>query len=399
MSEAPARRADEREAAARSVAAALPAGPATLLGRVWDPRRQAPIPVLIADDGVHDLLAEEPTVAGLLERDDLRAVLDRAREGAPTWSTRELRWEGETGGPELLAPIDLQVIKACGVTFAGSMLERVIEERCLGDAARAAAVRAELDLALGVDIATVRPGSEEAAAVKQELLSRGWWSPYLEVGIGPDPEVFTKAPVLSAVGSGAAIGVPAFSSWSNPEPELVLLVRSSGEIVGATLGNDVNLRDVEGRSALLLGKAKDNNRSTAIGPVIRLFDDGFGIDDARGISIRLEVRGDDGYLLEGVNHVSALSRTFEALVEATSGRHHQYPDGFALFTGTLFAPTQDRDAAGHGFTHHVGDLVEISADALGCLWNRVGRTEELPRWEYGVRRLWSDLERARQEVA
>ncbi|WP_425843590.1 fumarylacetoacetate hydrolase family protein [Agrococcus sp. TSP3-2-1] len=354
--------------------------------------------MLIAGSAVHDLLPIASTVADLLERVDVLQLLEEARAASPRWHVEDLRWEGDGSGPSLLAPIDLQVVKACGVTFAGSMLERVIEERCMGDATRAADVRAELADALGTELADVKPGGPEAERVRRELLERGWWSQYLEVGIGRDPEVFTKAPLLSAVGSGGAIGIPDFSSWNNPEPELVLIVRSTGEIVGATLGNDVNLRDVEGRSALLLGKAKDNNRSTAIGPVIRLFDETFTVDDARQVEISLEVCGTDGYWLEGVNDVSALSRSFEALVEATAGRHHQYPDGFALFTGTLFAPTQDRDESGHGFTHRMGDQVQIRAEELGSLWNVVGRTEDLPPWDYGIRSLWSDLSRLRKEA-
>jgi fumarylacetoacetate (FAA) hydrolase family protein len=389
----------DTQMAAHAVADALPTGSGTFIGRVWDPQRRAPIPVLFADGAVYDLLAEATTVSALLERADLAAAIARARAAEPLWSVNDLRWEGDDTGPNLLAPIDLHVIKACGVTFVASMLERVIEERCMGDAARAASVRAELDAALGIDIATIEPGSAEAVTLKEELLERGWWSQYLEVGIGPHPEVFTKGPLLSAVGCGAAIGVPSFSTWNNPEPELVLIVTSAGDIIGVTLGNDVNLRDVEGRSALLLGMAKDNNRSTAVGPVIRLFDETFTIDDARRLEIRLVVSGPDGYLLEGVNRVTALSRSFEALVEATAGTHHQYPDGFALFTGTLFAPTQDRGAPGHGFTHHLGDLVEISADQLGCLRNIVGRTEELAPWTYGVRSLWADLSRLEREAS
>ncbi|HAG57867.1 MAG TPA: fumarylacetoacetate hydrolase, partial [Arthrobacter bacterium] len=224
----------------------------------------------------------------------------------------------------------------------------------------------------------------------------GLWSQYLEVGIGPDPEVFTKAPVLSSVGLGAGIGIPAFSSWNNPEPELVLIATSDGTVVGATLGNDVNLRDVEGRSALLLGKAKDNNASSALGPLIRLFDDGFTLETLRHEEILLRVEGQDGYSLEGRNSVSRISRPFEELVAATIGKHHQYPDGFALFTGTLFAPTQDRDHPGQGFTHHMGDTVTIRSRHLGALVNVVGAAEELPEWSFGLRRLFGYLHDQRE---
>ncbi|WP_144589572.1 fumarylacetoacetate hydrolase family protein, partial [Brevibacterium casei] len=252
-------------------------------------------------------------------------------------------------------------------------------------------VRADLPEALTADLTAIVPGSAEAARLKEALIAKGWWSQYLEVGIGPDPEVFTKGPVLSAVGSGDAVGIPAFSQWSNPEPELVLVVDSTGTIHGVTMGNDVNLRDIEGRSALLLGMAKDNNRSTAIGPLIRLFDETFGLEDARSLELRLTVTGDDGCKLTGVNSVGSLSRGFEDLVSAAHGRHHQYPDGFVLFTGTLFAPTEDRDAAGLGFTHHLGDVVMIANDHLGALRNTVGRSEDLPAWDYGIRTLFADI--------
>jgi fumarylacetoacetate (FAA) hydrolase family protein len=252
-------------------------------------------------------------------------------------------------------------------------------------------VRQLVASALGGSISDLRPGSPAAAEAKKVLIAEGLWSQYLEVGIGPDPEVFTKAPVLSSVGFGAGIGIPAFSTWNNPEPELVLIATSEGKVVGATLGNDVNLRDVEGRSALLLGKAKDNNASSAVGPLIRLFDGGFTLDTLRREEILLQVEGPNGYFLEGRNSLARISRPFEELVAATFGRHHQYPDGFALFTGTLFAPTQDRNKPGQGFTHELGDVVTIRSSHLGALINRVGRAEELPAWSFGLRQLFNYL--------
>lgn len=363
------------------------------VGRVQDPQMGYPVPVLYRDGRVWDLSGLAPTCADLLEREDLHARLDEISGQSPRWRTDELVLEGEAAGgsPELLAPIDLQVIKACGVTFADSMIERVIEERSHGEPAVAAQIRETMRAEVGEDLGSLVPGSEESRAVKAVLSERGWWSQYLEVGLGPYPEVFTKGPVLSSVGTGAAIGIPEFSLWNNPEPELVLIVDSQGTIRGVTLGNDVNLRDVEGRSALLLGMAKDNNRSTAIGPLIRLFDETFTIDDARVLEITLSVEGEDGFRLDGLNSVAALSRSFENLVQAAQGPHHQYPDGFALFTGTLFAPTEDREAPGEGFTHHLNDTVVISNERLGSLTNVVGRTEELPPWNYGLRSLFRDL--------
>jgi fumarylacetoacetate (FAA) hydrolase family protein len=282
------------------------------------------------------------------------------------------------------------VIKAAGVTFASSLLERVIEEQAKGDPARAEAVRAEVQAAIGTDLSQVKPGSPEAAALKGALQARGLWSQYLEVGIGPDAEVFTKAPLLSALGTGVSIGVRGDSAWNNPEPEVVLAVNSRAHIVGATLGNDVNLRDFEGRSALLLGKSKDNNGSTAIGPLIRLFDATFTLDDVRQADLTLTVTGTDGFVLEGRSTMREISRDPLDLVAQTTAMH-QYPDGFVLFCGTLFAPTQDRGAPGSGFTHHVGDVVRIRSPKLGELMNRVEHSERLAPWTYGVRQLMRHL--------
>jgi fumarylacetoacetate (FAA) hydrolase family protein len=374
------------------------AGEALLIGRVWDVETSGPRVVAVQDGDVYDLQPLAGTVSELLERPDLVADV-RTGMTAPRWTTSEIveaSLARDTNRPHLLAPVDLQVVKACGVTFVDSMIERVIEERCGGDASRATQTRELVAQALGGSIAAVRPGSPEAAEAKRVLIAEGLWSQYLEVGIGPDPEVFTKAPVLSSVGLGAQVGIPSFSHWNNPEPELVLIATSEGSVVGATLGNDVNLRDVEGRSALLLGKAKDNNASSALGPFIRLFDGAFTLDTLREEEILLRVEGEDGYSLEGRNSVARISRPFEELVAATHGRHHQYPDGFALFTGTLFAPTQDRDEPGQGFTHKLGDTVTIRSRHLGALINQVGRAEELPQWSFGLRQLFEYLHQQRQ---
>ena len=381
----------------------------TFVGRVWDPARGVPVPVALRGAQVWDASELAGTSASLLEREGLALDLAGLFETPATWSVDDVRLPQELDAGDdparpsaltLLAPIDLQVIKACGVTFAGSMIERLIEERAGGDPGSAQRIREEMTQAVGVDLAAIVPGSPEAAAVKEQLLSLGWWSQYLEVGLGPDPEVFTKGPLLSAVGSGDAIGIPAFSAWNNPEPELTLVVTADGRIAGVTLGNDVNLRDVEGRSALLLGMAKDNNRSTALGPVIRVFDESFTLDDARSVEIELRVEGaseadgGDGFVLDGLNTVGALSRTFERLVEATLDDHHQYPDGCVILTGTLFAPTLDRDAPGEGFTHKHGDVVTIANPLVGRLVNTVGPTEQLAPWTYGVRALVADLAEA-----
>jgi fumarylacetoacetate (FAA) hydrolase family protein len=337
-----------------------------------------------------------PTVADLLEREDLLEVARNAPGEALGDVTAlveaSLRQPGGGTQPQLLAPCDLQAIKACGVTFAISLLERVIEEQAAGDAARADMLRASLQQTIGTDLSAIRPGSEAAAKLKQELVNRGAWSQYMEVGIGPDAEVFTKAQPMSAVGQGAEVGLHPASHWNNPEPEIVLAVNSRSRIVGATLGNDVNLRDIEGRSALLLGKAKDNNASCSIGPFIRLFDDNFTLDTVRAAEVSLLIEGqDDGFRLDGVSMMREISRDPLELVEHAAGKHHQYPDGFMLFLGTMFSPIKDRDAAGGGFTHHLGDRVTIASTRLGALVNHVQRSDAITPWTFGVRALYRNL--------
>ena len=362
----------------------------TLVGRAWIPaigeKPAGPSVVALRTDGVFDLSAHVPTMSSLLELPDPAAAV----------KTMTGRFIGDIAGitqgsVQMLAPCDLQVIKAAGVTFAASLLERVIEEQAKGDAARAESIRSRVVDLLGGSLASIVPGSAKAAELKQVLVQQGLWSQYLEVGIGPDAEVFTKAPVLSAVGPGAEVGIHSASAWNNPEPEIVLAVNSRGDIKGATLGNDVNLRDVEGRSALLLGKAKDNNASCAIGPFLRLFDSTYSIDDVRRCVVSLEVQGSDGFVMRGESSMSQISRDPVDLVRQTVGAHHQYPDGFMLFLGTMFAPTQDRGAAGSGFTHHKGDVVRISSDLLGSLVNTVNTSEDIAPWTFGLQAFFSNL--------
>jgi fumarylacetoacetate (FAA) hydrolase family protein len=329
----------------------------------------------------------------LFEQADIAGFIDSAR-GEDIGSLADFcaaSMEPAGGVTRLLAPCDLQAIKACGVTFARSMVERVIEERAAGDPARAADIRVRIASAIGDSLRDLVPGSDKAVEVKAVLQSEGLWSQYLEVGIGPDAEVFTKAQPMSAVGWGASVGLHPVSKWNNPEPEVVLAVNSTGRIVGATLGNDVNLRDVEGRSALLLGKAKDNNASASLGPFIRVFDSTFSLDSVRAMDLSLTVKGLDGFSLTGHSSMRQISRDPADLVAQTRGRHHQYPDGFMLYCGTMFSPVQDRNGPGQGFTHHAGDVVTIATQELGALVNTVRLSTESPEWTFGTRALMTNL--------
>jgi len=369
---------------------------ASLVGRIWNPDAGGPSLVRVADGHLFDITsAAAPTMRDLLEQDDPAGFV-RAQEGNSVASVREIaansvEHRGDAGRPHLLAPFDLQAVKACGVTFAQSIIERVIEEKAKGDASQAEAIRGRCVDILGSSLTSVKAGSDEAQAVKQALIEADMWSQYLEVGIGPDAEVFTKAQPMSSVGWGAEVGLHPVSEWNNPEPEIVLAVNSRGAVQGATLGNDVNLRDVEGRSALLLGKAKDNNASSAIGPFIRLFDEGYGMEDVRRAELTLEVTGEDGFELGGQSSMSQISRDPLDLVRQTCGAHHQYPDGFCLYLGTLFAPVQDRRAPGAGFTHEIGDEVRINEPGLGSLYNRVRLSPDCPPWTFGTTALMRNL--------
>jgi fumarylacetoacetate (FAA) hydrolase family protein len=381
-----------------SPSAALPAdaGAALLVGRIQFPGR-GPVLVRVTPDEVTDLSALSLTCSELLELPGLAQRLKEHRGEVLAVTAEALANSAfdahDPSRPRFLAPCDLQAIKAAGVTFVASMLERVIEEQARGDASRAEAVRAAVVAVIGDNLGAVRPGSPEASRLKEVLIAQGMWSQYLEVGIGPDAEIFTKSQPLSAVGTGAEVGIHPRSEWNNPEPEVVLAVNSRGEVQGAALGNDVNLRDFEGRSALLLGKAKDNNASCAIGPFIRIFDEQFGIDDVRKTDLGMRVTGTDGFVMEGASSLSKISRDPLDLVRQAIGANHQYPDGFMLFLGTMFAPTQDRRGPGQGFTHEVGDLVTVATPRLGTLANRVNTSDQVAPWTYGIAALMRDLAR------
>ncbi|MCT9819617.1 fumarylacetoacetate hydrolase family protein [Microbacterium sp. W1N] len=379
-------------------AVALPADEtAILIGRAWDPRADGPAVVTVRGGELIDVTGTFATVRELTEAPDPAAAV--AAASGPSLGTvadvlaNTVPATRDAARPWLLSPIDLHVVKAAGVTFPVSMLERVIEERARGEAAEADAARQAILGTIGSELRELVPGSPQAARLKEYLIAEGLWSQYLEVGIGPDAEVFTKAPVLATVGTGVAVGIRSDSQWNNPEPEVVLVVSSTGAIVGATLGNDVNLRDIEGRSALLLGHAKDNNASASVGPFVRLFGDGFDLDAVRTATVTLSVTGDDGFQMHAQSHMAQISRDPADLVAQAIGAHHRYPDGLVLYLGTMFAPIDDRDEPGRGFTHHVGDIVSISTPALGALVNRVQLAEQTPPWDYGIADLFAGLAR------
>ncbi len=368
---------------------------ALLIGRVWDPAAQGPSPVLVTAGDVRDLSGTFATVSEITALDDPAASV-RAVDAPVIGRTADVLAASAAAASDVLrflSPVDLHCVKAAGVTFAVSMIERVIEEKARGDAAAADGLRDTIVELLGGDLRSIVPGSRAAEDLKAYLVGRGLWSQYLEVGIGPDAEIFTKTPVLASVGTGVQVGVHRSSTWNNPEPEVVLIVAPDGRVVGAALGNDVNLRDIEGRSALLLPKAKDNNASGSLGPFIRLFDEGFGIDDVRTARVEVTVDGLDGFRLQAESDMTQISRDPLDLARQLVGPHHQYPDGAALYLGTLFAPVQDRDEPGRGFTHHPGDIVRISSPRLGTLVNEVAYSDECAPWTFGIAQLMVNLHR------
>ena len=369
------------------------------LGRARSAAKHYPLVVTVRAGEVVDITSRQaPTVRDVCEMEDPAGYV-RSAKGQPIGRLEDVAQNSfeavrDPERPFLLSPVDLQAVKASGVTFVVSLLERVIEEQARGSAEKADTIRKDIVGLIGHDLSKLKPGSPEAMEIKARLIARGAWSQYLEVGIGPDAEIFTKCQPMASVGFGADVGVHPISTWNNPEPEIVIVASSIGRIAGAALGNDVNLRDVEGRSALLLGKAKDNNASASIGPFIRLFDADFSLPDVKTAKVHVKVEGEDGFVLEGSSSMAEISRSPEELVAAALGPHHQYPDGLALYLGTMFVPSRDRSETGKGFTHRRGDLVTIFSESLGALVNRVRLSTECAAWSYGASHLMRDLAQA-----
>lgn len=374
-------------------------GKGVFLGRASVPGIAHPLIVTVRDGSVVDITSSTAPMSRDICEMDKPAAYVRSAQGRAIGSLDQIAANSfeatrDSGKPFLLSPVDLQAVKASGVTFVVSLLERVIEEQARGAPEKADAIRADIASLIGDDLSKLKPGSPEAMACKQKLIERGVWSQYLEVGIGPDAEIFSKCQPMASVGFGADVGLHPISTWNNPEPEIAVIASSKGHIVGATLGNDVNLRDVEGRSALLLGKAKDNNASAALGPFIRLFEEDFTLAAVMRAKVNLTVEGEDGFSLEGSSSMAEISRSPEELVAAAMGPHHQYPDGMALYLGTMFVPSKDRGVKGKGFTHRAGDIVTISTDEIGTLTNRVRLSTECAPWTYGASHLMRDLAKA-----
>jgi fumarylacetoacetate (FAA) hydrolase family protein len=366
-----------------------------LVGRVWRPEVTGPSVVVVREGGVFDITESFPTVRDLCEEKRPSASVAAVR-GERVSTLQGLLENVEPRDPQkpwLLAPIDLQAIKGAGVTFVAGLLERFLAGQARPAPNGSSTIRNELLSWIGGSLHELKPASAQALLFKKHLIEKGFWSQYLEVGLGPDAFLFTKSQPLSAVGHGHSAGFDRTSSWNNPEPEVVLIISSTGQIQGATLGNDVHLRDVEARSALLLSKAKDNNASCLVGPFVRLFDETFSLDDVLQMDVHLTIKGEDGFELHAVSSLSQISRDPRELVAQTLGAHHQYPDGVVLFLGTAFAPVQDRDVPGKGFTHKVGDVVKIQSQQLGALTNRMNYADECEPWTFGAGQLMRNLAR------
>jgi len=364
----------------------------TLVGRALFPGVfPGPCVVAIREDGVHNISGTVPTMAQLLNAPNPLATLQRALRNCVYLGPLESLLENSTPSthdplkPYLLTPIDLQAVKAVGLTFVNGLLQRFADDN------GGAATVAKMEKAAGVALGKILPGSEEAARLRTALMEDGLWNDTLEVGFGPDVELFTKAQPLSAVGTGAEIAVLPTSKQTFAEPEVVLMLNADGKICGATLGCDMTARDVEARSLLLLGRAKDQNATCAVGPFIRLFDQTFSLPNVQGMNLTYAFEGADDAVFTDTGSMDQIGRGLITLARQVVNEHHGYPDGVALFTGCMFKAPSSRGASDTPFTHQVGDVVIIKASPLGTLINRVNTTDKVRPWSFGMSDLMANL--------
>jgi len=176
------------------------------------------------------------------------------------------------------------------------------------------------------------------------------------------PELFFKSLPEKVVACGEPVGIRADAKWSVPEPELVLMINSRGEIAGYAVGNDMSARDIEGENLLYLPQAKVYHRSCAVGPWVCI---GATEAEAREWEITMQIERSGETVFEGSVSVNQIKRSFGEL-SAAMFQSQMFPFGCALLTGTGIVPEDD-------FTLEDGDTIRIEISGIGCLENSVVR--------------------------